>query len=116
MPAAATKRKKSIDRKEFVRFWMQECGVTYDVASQVYQTMVGLFEKAVANGQRINIGRLGALVPHWQDTREVVMPFRRVRNGVLRQKQTYILDPRIRYKFKIYKEWMATRHLTWYEG
>ncbi len=116
MNRPALKNKKAIDRKEFVRAWMDQCGVTYDVANQIYETMIGTLEKAVANGQRINIGKLGALIPYWQKARQVTMPFRRERSRLLKQKQTYILDPRIRYRFKIFKEWIASTHLNWYEG
>ena len=84
------------------------------MASQIYRTMVSTFEEGVANGDKITIGRLGALVPKWQDSRIVTMGCRRVRGGVIRQKREYNLDPRIRYKFKIYREWMATRQLNWY--
>jgi len=109
------KQKESVDRKEFVRRWMEECGVTFDVASQIYRAMVSTFEEGVARGQKITIGRLGALMPSWQEPRQVTMGFRRGTGGVVRQKQVFILDGRIRYKFKIYKEWMATRHLDWYQ-
>jgi hypothetical protein len=43
------------------------------------------------------------------------MGCRRVEGKVLRQRQLYILDSRIRYRFKIYREWMATRHLNWFD-
>lgn len=109
------KERQTVNRRDFIRRWMQECGVTYDVACQLYRTMVSTFEDGVANGSKVTIGRLGALVPQWQEARQVVMGFRRTPGkGVVKQKQTYILDPRIRYRFKIYREWMNTRHLNWY--
>lgn len=103
----------TVNRKEFIRKWMQECGLTYDAASQVYQTMVSTFEEGVASGQKVTIGRLGALVPKWQDAREVTMGFRRVPSGIVRQRHVFIQEGRYRYKFKIYKEWMASRRLDW---
>lgn len=112
--SAPDKEPKTVTRREFIRRWMEECGVTYDVACQLYRTMVLTFEDGVANGDKITIGRLGALVPRWQDTRTVTMGCRRVEGKVLKQKQTFILDPRIRYRFKIYREWMTTRHLNWF--
>lgn len=110
-----TSESQTIGRKEFIRKWMQECGVTYDAACQIYRTMVSTFEDGVANGQKVTIGELGALVPHWQESRTAVMGFRRVPGGVVKQKQEYILDPRIRYKFKIYKKWINRSHLNWYK-
>jgi len=108
-------KKKTVNRQDFIRKWMQQCGVTYDMACQVYRTMVSTFEEGVADGSKVTIGRLGALVPQWQEARTVTMGFRRTpTRGVVRQKQTYILDPRIRYRFRVYREWMATRHLNWY--
>lgn len=112
--SSLTRDSQTVDRREFIRRLMQECGLTYDVANQAYRTMVSTFEEGVAGGHKITIGRLGALIPQWQDTREVTMGFRRGTNGVVKQKQTFILDPRIRYKFKIYREWINTRHLDWY--
>lgn len=107
-------KKQTVDRKEFIRRWMTECGVTYDVACQIYRTMVSTFEEGVANGDKITIGRLAALIPKWQDSRTVVMGCRRVPGGVVKQKQEFILDPRIRYKFKIFKAWLNSRNIRWY--
>jgi hypothetical protein len=111
-----TKESDTVNRREFVKRWMIECGVTYDVACQIYRSMVSTFEEGVANGHKITIGRLGALLPQWQESRQVTMGFRRTPGkGVVKQKQVYTLDPRYRFRFKIYKEWMSTRHLNWYE-
>jgi hypothetical protein len=107
--------RQSVVRRDFIRRWMQECGVTYDAACGLYRVMTATFEDGVANGQRITIGRLGALVPRWQEPRQVVMGFRRVpERGIIRQRQTYNLDSRIKYSFRIYREWMKTSHLNWY--
>lgn len=92
---------------------MEECGVTYDVASQIYRTMVATFEDGVANGQKVIIGQLGALVPYWQGSRTAVMGFKRVPGGVIHQKQEYFLDPRIKYRFKLYRQWVNKSHLNW---
>ena len=109
-------RQKTVDRRDFIHRWMQECGVTYDVACQLYRAMVSTFEEGVSAGSKVTIGRLGALVPQWQPARQVTMGFRvSPEKGVVKQKRTYTLDPRIRYKFRLYKEWMRTRHLEWYD-
>jgi hypothetical protein len=111
------KESKTIKRRDFIRRYMQECGVTYDTACQIYRTMISTFEDGIADGAKVTIGRLGALVPQWQEPRQVVMGFRRTPNkGVVKQKQTFNLDSRIRYRFKIYREWMNTRPLHWYDG
>lgn len=104
---------KSIGRYAFIKRWMDECGVTYDMATQIYRTMVSTFEDGVANGQKVAIGRLGALIPNWQDSRTVTMGFRRVKGGIIKQRQEYYLDPRIKYEFKLYKEWLNNSHLNW---
>lgn len=114
MSTPFTKKRDTTDRKKFIRRWIEECGVTYDVASQIYRTMVRTFEDGVANGEKITVGRLGALVPKWQESRTVTMGCRRVRGGVVHERREFNLDPRIRYKFKIYREWMTSRHLNWY--
>jgi len=108
-----SRESNTVGRNGFIRRWMDECGVTYDVASQLYRTMVSTFEEGVASGQKITIGRLGALVPYWQGSRTAVMGFRRVQGGLIKQKQEYFLDPRIKYRFKIYKEWINKSHLNW---
>ena len=113
MTTPLAKESSTVGRNDFIRRWMEECGVTYDAASQIYRTMVSTFEDGVANGEKITIGRLGALVPYWQGSRTATMGFRRVQGGVLRQKQEYFLDPRIKYRFKLYREWINKSHLNW---
>lgn len=113
MTAPLINRPNTVGRKEFIRRWMEECGVTYDTACQLYRTMVVVFEDGIANGQKVTIGHLGALVPYWQGSRTAIMGFRRVQGGVVRHKQEYFLDPRIRYKFKIFKAWLNKSHLNW---
>jgi hypothetical protein len=103
----------TVGRNVFIRRWMNECGVTYDVSCQIYRAMVSTFEDGVANGQKVTIGRLGALVPSWQNSRTATMGFRRVKGGIVRQRQEYFLDPRIKYKFKLFKEWIGKSHLNW---
>lgn len=108
-------RAATVDRRNFVKRFMDECGVTYEVACRIYATMVSTFEDGVADGSKVTIGRLGALIPTWQDGREVTMHFRRVSGkGCIKARRTYNLDPRIRFRFKIYREWLRTRRLNWY--
>jgi hypothetical protein len=107
-------RDVTIGRKDFIRRWMHEAGVSYDAAAAVYRVMVSIFEDGVANGQKITISQLGALVPYWQNSQTKVMPFRRIKGGIVRQKQEYNLDPRIKYKFKIYRAWLNRSHLNWH--
>jgi hypothetical protein len=114
MTTPLVQKANTVGRKEFIRRWMEECGVTYDTACQLYRTMVSTFEDGVANGQKVTIGRLGSLVPYWQDSRTAVMGFRRVKGGVMRHKQEYFLDPRIRYKFKLFRAWLNKSHLNWF--
>lgn len=113
MTTSLARESNTVGRNEFIRRWMQECGVTYDVAGQIYRTMVSTFEDGVANGQRVTIGRLGALIPHRQPSRTVTMGCRKVPGGMIRQRQEYFLDPRIRYKFKLFKEWLNKSRLSW---
>lgn len=113
MSKGIPKSTTTVGRNAFISRWMEECGITYDMACLIYRTMVSSFEDGIANGQKVTIGRLGALVPRWQDSRMAVMGFRRVQGGMVRQKQEYFLDPRIRYKFKIHKEWARKSHLNW---
>ncbi len=106
--------KKTIDRREFIRRWMDECGVTYDAAKQIYRTMVSTFEDGVADGSKVTIGRLGALVPKWRPAREVVKGFDRTPGGgVVKTRKTYYLDDRIHYKFSLYREWVNGHQLNW---
>lgn len=105
----------TVNRREFIKNFMSHCGVTYDVACRIYSTMVSTFEDGVADGSKVTIGRLGALIPTWQEGREVTMGFRRVSGkGYIKARQTYNLDPRIRYRFKVYREWLNTHRLNWY--
>jgi hypothetical protein len=102
-----------VGRREFIKRFIDQCDITYDTANAIYEAMVSTFEEGIANGHKVGIGKLGALVPTWQDSRTVEMGFRRVPGGVVRHKQEYFLDPRLRYKFKIYKKWMTKSRLNW---
>jgi hypothetical protein len=109
------RERPTVNRRDFIRRWMEDCGVTFDAATAIYRAMVSTFEEGVANGQKISIGHVGALIPKWQEPRQVTMGFRRVpKRGVVRQRQTYLLDSRIHYRFRLHKEWINTHHLNWY--
>lgn len=98
---------ESVDRREFVKKFMDECGLTYDVASNVYKCMVNTFEDGIIENKKVTIGRLGALKPVWTGPRTVVM-------NINKTKKIYNLDGRYRYKFVIYKKWISDHFLKWY--
>lgn len=109
------RRNTTVDRRAFIRKWMDECGFTYDVACRIYASMVGTFEDGIAGGQKITIGNLGSLTPKISPAREVTKGFDMLPGRkVVPARKTYYLDERIRYSFKIYQKWLDTHELKWW--
>lgn len=102
------------DRRNFVEHLMREGDLTYAQATKIFNVVCSVFGEAVVNGARINIGRVGAIVPHWRPPRDVRMHFTRrgkkVRRGTER---TFFMDGRYVFKFNVYRRFLKTRQLRW---
>lgn len=89
-------------------------GLTYSQACRLYVTMCAVFEEAIITGNKVTIGRVGAIVPYWKPPRDYQMHFCRrggkVEKGVHR---TFFVDGRYDFKFRLYRRFMESRQLKW---
>lgn len=96
--------------------FMRDAGLTYSQACRVYDTMCSTFGDAITSGNRVTIGRIGALMPVWKQPREINMHFKvskgkKVETGI---KRTYFMGGRYDFKFKVYRRFMETNELRWF--
>ena len=105
----------TFDRRVFIDRFMQHGGLTYVQASRLYDVMCQTFEEAIVTGNKVTIGRVGAIVPCWRPSREVQMHFRKKRGGNVERgiHRTFFLDGRFGWKFKLYRRFTETRKLKW---
>lgn len=102
----------TITRSVFVKQYMEQCGLTYQKACEVYDCMVATLQDAVINGSKVNFGRLGSLTPHWMPARAVNMGFERGPGNIVNNRQRqFFLNRRIKYKFTIYREFSKNHNL-----
>lgn len=103
-------QKPVVTRRDFVRRFMLEAGLTYDQACRAYASMVGLVEDGLVNGHKIGFGKVGCLFPVRKPPRDVTMGFTRTANGhIVKTKRVFHLDERTAYKFNFFREF-ARRH------
>lgn len=105
----------TITRSVFVKQYMEQCGLTYQKACEVYDCMVATLQDAVVNGCKVNFGRLGSLTPQWMPARAVNMGFERGPGNMVNKRQRqFFLGRRIKYKFTIYREFSRTHNINWF--
>jgi hypothetical protein len=106
--------KTTYDRKVFIERFMHDAGLSYVQACSLYRVMCRVFEDAVITGNKVTIGRLGALVPKWRPPRDYHMHFVRkggtIKTGIHR---VYYSDGRLEYRLKLYRKFLRTRQLNW---
>ena len=102
--------KPFVTRRDFIRKFMHEAGLTYDQACRAYASMVGIVEDGLVNGHKIGFGKIGCLHPIKKPPRDIVMGFARMANGdLVKTKRVFHLDERITYKFNFFREF-TRRH------
>jgi nucleoid DNA-binding protein len=94
---------------------MRDCGVSYVQACRIFDTMVSVVEDGVCAGAKIKLGKVGMIHPVRRPAREVSMNFK-IGKGreVLKAQHVINLGPRICYKFRLFRQFMATRSLNWF--
>lgn len=111
---SARSEQATCDRREFIRRFMQEGGLTYSQSCKMYEVMCRTVADAVVTGSKITLGRVGAIVPCWRPAREVQMHFRRkgskIEKGVHR---TFFMDGRYDFKFKLHRRFAETNQMKW---
>ena len=110
--------KATFDRRFFIERFMKEGGLTYSHACRIFDAMCGVFRDGIVTGNRVTIGRVGALMPVWRPPREINMHFqvkkgKKVERGVHR---TYFMDGRYEFKFRLYRRFIAQHQLHWHIG
>lgn len=100
------KTPKSVTRLDFLQAFVECSGMDYTTAVKVYGAMVGVFETAIVNGDRIGIGQVMSITPEIRPAREVNSNFRG-------QSTTFHLGARIKYKVRLFRKWLNAANLNW---
>ena len=89
---------------EFVR-----AGFSYEEARRAYAVLLSVFENSIISGDKVTLGRIGALVPTKRPPRIVKMGFKRTKEGVEKVGREFLYGETIRWKFRIYRRF-AKKH------
>jgi hypothetical protein len=109
-------KKPVVGRRDFIKRLMQG-GLTYDKAVSAYTLMLSTIADGVVSGQAIYLGDIGSIVPTVCQPRKVNLGCRRQKGGkVVKIKQEFFLDTRLRYKFRLFKNFLATHQLAWHSS
>lgn len=106
---------KVIGRVDFVKGLMA-AGFKYVDACNAYQVFMSTISDGIVSGQQICFGNVGALVPSLVPPRQVRMGFVCKPGGeVEKMTREFFLDSRLKYKFRLYKKFMAKQQLRWFQ-
>ena len=89
-------------------------GLTYAQATKAYEAFSDAIADGVTNGDKIGIGNVGALTPAIQKPKTIKMCFERTADGVESVQREYHIGTRLKYKFNIYKTFISTHQLNWF--
>ena len=108
--------KETFDRRVFVERFMKEGGASYSQACRLFDVMCGVFRDGIVTGNRVTIGRVGALMPVWRPPREHHMHFRVKKGGVIERgvHRTFFMDGRYEFKFRTYRRFIEAHSLKWF--
>lgn len=108
-------RKQIITRAEFIRRYMNDCGLSYLESCKVYETTVSVIEDAVITGTKIGFGKVGAIVPVMMPPRVISMGFVAEKGHQIKKvKREYNIGSRVKWNFRVYKKFIATHRLRWF--
>jgi nucleoid DNA-binding protein len=119
--------KLAVRRADFIRDIVNSQGLTYAQAGAAFDSFVKTLEDGICAGAKIQLGKVGAIVPVRLDARPVQMHFRRERASatganvlrsdehgtVIRQERTYYIGRRIKFKFRLFKGFINRKTLNW---
>lgn len=103
----------SITRVQFIERFVSS-GLSYSQSGDAYDAMISMFEDAILQGRRINIGKIGALVPVRMEPKVVHMGFKNEGGKVKKVKREYVLGRRIKFKFNLHRAFVKQRQLSWF--
>jgi nucleoid DNA-binding protein len=103
-----------VTRADFVRNLVQTQGFTYVQASAAYDSFIKTIEDGICAGSKIHLSKVGTITPVKYGPRIQQMGFRRTSGtDVEKVPRTYYLGSRIKYKFILFKSFMANKTLAW---
>jgi len=107
---------ESINKPDFITRFQRELGVPFAQADKFYDVMVRVFEDAIITGAKIKVGHVGVIVPVRRPPREIRMGFVKGKGSkVKKTTRIYNLDSRLDFKFKVYKKFIESRSLHWFD-
>ncbi len=103
-------QKPIVNRRDFIRKFMHEAGLTFDQACRAYASLIGIIEDSLVSGHQVKFGKVGSLYPVRKPPRDIAMGFSRLANGrIVKTKRIFHLDERTAYRFNFHREF-ARRH------
>ena len=104
-----------VGRQQLLQRLVKDCGLSYTEAAKIYSTFVAVIGDAVVAGSKISIGKVLSLTPSIRDPRTVNMNFLKTPGGEIRHvKRTYVLGRRLKYSVNLHREFLNSRHLSWF--
>ena len=104
---------RSITRPEFIKRLQDDCGLSYDKATEAYLAIVTLIGDGIADNRRICFGRVCNLQPKESAPRAVKLNQKRVKGGGYKKANlTFYVDKRVRYQVRIHREFINKRSLS----
>jgi nucleoid DNA-binding protein len=103
-----------VTRADFLRNLVKTQGLTYVQAAAAYDSFIKTIEDGICAGSKIQLSRVGSITPVKYGPRVQQMGFRRISgNEVEKTPRTFYLGSRIKYKFILFKSFMANKTLAW---
>lgn len=104
----------AVTRADFIKNLAKVPGMSYVQAGTAYDSFIKTIEDGICSGDKIQLSRVGAIVPVKLDPRPVSMGFRRGEGNTIEHvSRTYFLGTRIKYKFKLFKRFVESHTLDW---
>jgi hypothetical protein len=102
----------SIKRPDFIKRLMQDVGLSYDMATAAYLSMVSLIGDGMARNQRICLGKVCNLQPKESPPRKVRLGQKLKKGGGYEKVGlTFYIDRRVRYQVRIHREYIKKKSL-----
>ena len=95
-------------RADFVKEFTRS-GLSYAQAEEAYTAMISAMATAVASHRPVVLGNVAKLAPCNLPARQVTMGFKRVGGVVTKTRREFLLGPRLRYKFVLFRQF-GQRH------
>jgi hypothetical protein len=112
----SAEKKPVVGRRDFIRNLMKT-GFHYDQSVRAYESMLSTIANGVVGGQSVYLGNVGAVVPVVCPPRHVNMGCMKKKGGeIVKLKREFFLDTRLKYKFRLFKKFLAEHQLDWHSS